>query len=544
MCQDNTHQDNNLRHGAALEHGEAHEQDHRQWSRRGFLKNMGIASGMSMLLGNVPLTALSGSPLAFGLNNTNSDRILVLIRLKGGNDGLNTIIPVFDYGTYQQIRPTIRIPQNQLISLNDAYAMPNTMEPLTALWNDGSMKVVNSVGYPDQNLSHFRSTEIWETASDANVLDTSGWLGRFLDQEYPDFITNPPDQPPAIQIGGTGNFLFNNSEMVNLGVIVSNPEELAQIAQNGELYDPVNVPECYYGEQLSYLRTTANSTFQYAEVIADAYSSSTNVSEYEFAIGQQLALVARLIKGGLSTQLYVVELDGFDTHALQPQTHPFLLNSLSRAVQAFYQDLAASGVAHRVLTSTFSEFGRTIGQNASSGTDHGAAAPMLLFGAGLNGNGLVGQGPDLQNLDPLGNLQHDIDFRQVYATMLQDWLCIDAEVIDSVMGQYFDRLPELGLDCTATSTSFVPRNSIAHRALYGDARVTIEYTIPESMPVRVDIVNILGQPVETLFEGYQSGGTHQAVFRTSNGQLSSGIYVYSIQAGNQRVSQKIQVVRR
>ncbi|MEN0003169.1 MAG: DUF1501 domain-containing protein [Bacteroidota bacterium] len=540
MCDHHT-PTNNMRHGAALEHGEAHERDHQQWSRRGFLKNMGIASGMSMLLGNVPLTALTSSPLAFGLNNTDSDRILVLIRLKGGNDGLNTIIPIFDYGTYIQNRSTIGIPQNQLINLSEAYAMPNTMEGLSGLWNEGSMKVINSVGYPDQNLSHFRSSDIWASASDSNVLDSSGWLGRLLDTQYPDFLTDPPEQPPAIQIGGTGNILFNNTEMVNLGVIVNNPEELAQIAQNGELYDATAVPECYYGEQLGYMRAVANSTFTYAEVIADAYSASANTVDYQYAIGEQLALVARLIKGGLSTRLYVVTLDGFDTHALQSQSHPFLMFSLSQAVQSFYQDLAAGGVAHRVLASTFSEFGRRIGQNASNGTDHGAAAPMLLFGEGLNGNGFLGQGPDLHNLDSVGNLQYDIDFRQVYATLLEDWLCIDPVIIDNVMGQSFERLPGLGLECMATSTSFIPTIPIEHRALYGADQVTIEYTLVDAAPAKVEIFNILGQPVTTLFEGYQSSGTHQAVFRMGSGRLSAGIYVYVISAGRQRVSQKIKV---
>lgn len=541
MCDNHKTKDKG-RHGEALEHGQAHEHDHQQWSRRGFLKNMGVAGGMTMLLGNLPITALSGSPLTFGLANNESDRILVLIRLKGGNDGLNMIVPVFDYGNYLSNRPTIAIPQNQLLSLNDSFGMPNTMEGLMGLWNEGSMKVINSVGYPDQNLSHFRSTDIWSSASDSNVVESSGWLGRLLDQQYPDFVANPPDQPPAIQIGGTGNILFTNTEMVNLGVIVNNPEELATIAENGELYDATDVPECYYGEQLSYMRTVANSTFQYAEVIANAYEASSNAVEYEYAIGQQLALVARLIKGGLSTQLYVVTLDGFDTHALQSQYHPFLMYSLSLAVQRFYQDLAAGGEAHRVLAMTFSEFGRRIEQNASAGTDHGAAAPMMLFGQGLNGNGFVGAGPDLQNLDPIGNLQYDIDFRQVYATLLEYWLCIDAGLIDDVMGNSFERLPQIGLDCSPSSTTFVAQQTIQHRALYGTDRVTIEYTLAESMPVKVEIFNILGQPVETLFEGRQFAGTHQAVFQTRNSYLTSGIYLYSITAGRQRVSQKIRVV--
>ena len=213
MCNHKVDNKQQSRHGAALEHGKAHEKDHVQWSRRSFLRNVGMAGTMSMMLGKVPLTAMATSPLAYALSNTNSDRIMVLIRLKGGNDGLNTIIPLFDYSNYIANRPTIGIPQSQIINLNNEFGMPNYMSALEELWNDGAMKVVNSVGYPDQNLSHFRSSDIWASGSDADLLDTSGWLGRFLNDQYPDYITSPPDQPPAIQIGGTGNIIFNDTQL-------------------------------------------------------------------------------------------------------------------------------------------------------------------------------------------------------------------------------------------------------------------------------------------------------------------------------------------
>ena len=545
MCNHNNDQTSNKkRHGSALEHGKAHTDDHQTWSRRTFIRNLGVAGSMSMVLGNLPLTALGANPLSTALNNTNSDRILVLIRLKGGNDGLNTIIPLFDYGTYQANRPTIAVPQEQIISLNDSFGIPNYMEPLNDLWLDGQMKVVNNVGYPDQNLSHFRSSDIWASASDADVSEPSGWLGRYLDNEFPDFVTDPPENPPAIQIGGAGNLLFNNQDSINMGVIVNDPDELFQIAQTGQLYDAADVPDCYYGEQLGFMRTVANSTFKYAEVIADAYNNSTNAAEYEFSLGEQLALVARLIKGGLQTKLYMVSLDGFDTHAVQQESHPFLLFQIANAVKAFYEDLGAGGVAHRVLSMTFSEFGRRIEQNASGGTDHGAAAPMMLFGEGLNGNGFLGGNPDLHNLDQIGNLQHTTDFREVYTTLLEYWLCLDGYVVDDIMGQSFNRMPELGLDCVATSTSSVNRGpAIQHKAMYGEGQIVIEYTIPESMPITIQIYNILGQPVKTLFDGYQMPGTHQVTFQSANSRLSGGNYIYSIRAGRQVYSQKIQVYR-
>jgi uncharacterized protein (DUF1501 family) len=546
MCNHHNNDNSKLkepRHGSALEHGSAHQKDHQQWSRRTFLRNLGIAGSVSMMLGKFPLTAMATSPLGMALNNSDNDRILVLIRFKGGNDGLNMIVPVFDYGTYQSLRPTIRIPESELISLNDEFGMPNTMADLENMWLDGHMKVVNSVGYPDQNLSHFRSTDIWASASDSDVNDPSGWMGRFLETQFPDYITNPPEEPPAIQIGGAGNIVFNNSDMLNMSVNVTNPDELFQIAQNGELYDPTDVPDCYYGEQLSYVRTVTNSTFRYAEVIKEAYDASTNAADYQYSLGEQLALVARLIKGGLSTKLYMVTLDGFDTHANQNGSHPFLMLQLSTAVKAFYEDLAAGGVAHRVMSMSFSEFGRRIEQNASGGTDHGAAAPLLLFGEGLNGNGVLGNNPDLQNLDPVGNLLHGTDFRQIYATMLEYWLCIEPDMVDNILGQNFERMPELGMDCMFTSTSAVPTSNIKHWASYADGQVNIHYRIPEGMPITVQIFNILGQPVSTLFDGYQMAGEHQHTFYTRNARLAGGHYIYSIRSGGQVYSQKIQVIR-
>lgn len=532
------------RHGSALEHGEAHAKDHQKWSRRLFLRNLGIAGSASLMLGKLPVTALAASPLSAALNNSDSERILVLIRLKGGNDGLNTIIPIFDYGTYQARRPTIAIPEDQIIGLNDAFGVPNTMGALENMWLDGQMKVVNSVGYPDQNLSHFRSSDIWSSGSNADVNDSSGWLGRFLGNEFPDFITNPPECPPAIQIGGTGNVVFNNSDLVNMGVIVNDPQELFEIAQRGQLYDATDVPECYYGEQLGFMRTVANSTFKYAEVIANSYETGMNSVEYQYNIGEQLALVARLIKGGLGTQLYMVTLDGFDTHAGQNNTHPFLLLSLSNAVKAFYDDLAEGGFDQKVLSMTFSEFGRRIEQNASAGTDHGAAAPLLLFGAGLNGSAVLGQAPNLQDVDEVGNLKYGTDFREIYATVLENWLCVDGTTVDGIMGQSFNRMADLGIQCgMTTSTASVNAQRLEHRVAYSQGQVTIFYNLAESMPITIQVYNLLGQPVSTLYNGHQIAGSHQVTFQTSNTRLSNGYYIYSIKAGRQVYSNKIQVIR-
>lgn len=532
--------------GIALEHGQAHHKDHQDWSRRTFLRQMGIAGTASFLLGKMPLTAITSSPLAMALNSaTNEDRILVLIRLKGGNDGLNTIIPLFDYGTYQSARSNIAIPQNEVINLTGELGMPGTMSALENMWLDGQMKVVNNVGYENHSLSHFRSTDIWSTASDADETLNSGWLGRLLEQEFPDFLNNPPMTPPAIQMGSAGNLVFSNTDGFDMSLNVANPEQLYSIAQTGQLYDPLAVPDCHYGEQLSYLRSVANNTFRYAEVVADAYSEGTNSVEYDNnSLAEQLALVARMVRGGLGTRLYMVVHDGFDTHANQNNNHPALMNQLARAVQHFHEDLADGGYGDRTLSMTFSEFGRRIEQNASGGTDHGAAAPLLMFGEGLNGNGALGGLPDLQEVDENGNLQYTTDFRQIYATVLEQWLCIDGNLVDQVMGETYERLGGLGLNCVPVST-WAPQevSSIDLQAYYHAGQLYLNYELPTASPVEITLYNMLGQPMKKVFNGYQMSGSQRFSLPLSDIGWAAGVYVVNVRVGSQQYSKQIRLVR-
>jgi len=530
-----------------LEHGKAHQQDHQQWSRRSFLRNMGLIGSGSMMLSQMPLTALGASPLTHALANANTDRILVLIRLKGGNDGLNMIVPVGQYSQYQAGRAGIAIPQNQLLNLDDTFAMPESMEALNGLWQNDAMKVVHSAGYPDQNLSHFRSSDIWATASDADEIKTSGWLGRWLENEFPEFLVNPPVDPPAIQIGGAGNFAFTNTEATNMSVVVNNPEQLARIAQDGQLYDPLDVPECYYGEQLSFVRTVANSTFRYAQVINEAYELASNEVQYSSNLGRQFALIARLIKGGLSTRLYMVTLDGFDTHAGQNNIHPRLMRELSQGVSDFYQDLSTAQADTNVLAMSISEFGRRIEQNASQGTDHGAASPMLLFGSGLNGNGLIGQGPDLSNLDPVGNLPYETDFRSVYSTILENWLCLAPASVDQIMGQSFNRIPELGIACQATSNSNRSRVApLEHQLLQNGDQITLRYYLPVGSRVRSELLDMSGRRLQDLSPGWQTPGWQtpgwqELQINLRQYRLAGAIYLLRMQAGQRALVKKIVV---
>ena len=431
----------------------AHD-DHHLGSRRRFLRQLGLVSAGTALVPGAPLTALGSADLARALSAAASDRVLVLIRLKGGNDGLNTVVPVYDYDAYRRARPQLAHRQSDLLALTDELAVPEAFSAGHALWERGAMRVVNGIGYPDPSLSHFRGTDIVASASRSEEVLASGWLGRHLDGRFPNFLTDLPVEPPAIQIGGAGSLTFTNDENVSLAVSVNTVEELTELAERGELYDTTALPDCVYGEQLGYLRSVANAAFGFADVIRAAYDRGANAAvDYPAgSLGAQLSVVARLVKGGLGTGLYLVTLEGFDTHASQDRDHPGLLAELDGAARAFFDDLAAGGHDERVLAATFSEFGRRIEENASGGTDHGTAAPQLLFGPALAGNGAHGEAPRLDAPDGDGNLRYTTDFRAVYATLLERWMCVPAGEVDEVLGEVFPRL-DLGFACSSTGVA-------------------------------------------------------------------------------------------
>lgn len=513
----------------------AHDKEHQHWSRRSFLQTLGLAGGGAIMMGGLPVVASALNPLTKALAQLEGDRILVMIRLKGGNDGLNTIVPLYDYSTYESYRPNIKITSANSFNLNPEFAMPNYMNPLQNVWNDGSMKVIHGVGYPDQNLSHFRSSDIWATASHDEEI-TAGWLGRHYENLYPDYLSNPPEYPAAIQIGSVGNRAFIGTDNTNYAFTVSDPQQLSDLAENGWLHDVENIPECFYGEQVGFLRAISNSTVIYADGINDAYQGSVNAVNYENGtLSDQLALVARLIKGGLGTKVYLVTIDGYDTHAEQPNKHQSLMMDVSSAVNNFYNDLAASALDDKVLSMTFSEFGRRAFENASQGTDHGAAAPIMLFGPALNGNGFIGTHPDLNDLDDVGNLKYGIDFRQVYATVMQDWLCIDQEAINESLLADYDTL-NLGFECINSSVMNYPKDAISHRAIYPSSDVLISFTLPVAMDVQIRIYNIMGQEIFHGNSQVLMAGNHQWSVKNHTNGLANGQYTYQIIASGKPYS--------
>lgn len=517
--------------GWSLSDGKAHAQDHFRRSRRDFLGKLGLMGGSSLLFHGFPLSVQSSNPLGFFLSQSACDHILLLIQLKGGNDGLNTLIPLYDYGYYSLLRPGIKIAEKDSIALSKESAIPKYMQGVHPLWEKGQMKALRSVGYPEQNLSHFRSTDIWTSASDAATNITTGWMGRWLETEYPDYIFSPPTIPPAIQIGGDGTLVFEAGE-INMSVAVANPAEMYEIAKTGQLYDTLDVPATVYGEELRYIRSIANSTFVYAESIKKAYDEGINSFEYQDNdIAKQFALVARLIKGKLGTRIYMVSLDGFDTHANQPDWHPRLMRELSDAMNGFYKDLGQAGWDRQVMAMTFSEFGRRIEQNGSLGTDHGSAAPLLLFGSALEGNGFIGKIPDLRNPDPYGNLVHDLDFRSVYATVLERWMCIDAAQVDAILGDKLPRIESLLFNGTTPVDPVLDDGvSFRHEARYDSAtgKTFVYFFLPRPGKVRLQVMDFQGKVLAELLNENLAAGEH--IQNLSGFGTAAGMYFYRIEA--------------
>ncbi|MEH6407398.1 MAG: hypothetical protein V7767_08965 [Leeuwenhoekiella sp.] len=259
-----------------------HDKEHLKWNRRTFLQMLGLAGGGTMMLGGSNITAASATPLNIALSESENDKIIILIRLKGGNDGLNTIVPLYDYDTYARKRPTLRFPKNKLYKLSNDFGISSSLSPLQSLWGDGKMKVAHGVGYPNQNLSHYTSADIWATG-DLTTRSSVGVMGKYFEGVYPDFIVNPPKDPAAIQIGDTDNLLFEGPD-TNYSFSLSSPKQLASIAKSGWLHDPEDVPPCTYGDQVKFMRTVVNSTLKYAE--------SINKAKVPYRIIQEVVLLS------------------------------------------------------------------------------------------------------------------------------------------------------------------------------------------------------------------------------------------------------------
>lgn len=516
--------------------------------RREFIKNVGMVAGAgiaSFSIAGIPVKAFAKP---FMNIQTTNGKILVIVQFKGGNDGLNTVIPLDQYGLYQAARPTIGIAQSSIISLSSALGIHPSLKSLEALYKNGNVAIVQNVGYPNQNRSHFRSTDIWLSASDYNQVLYDGWIGRSLPKVYPDYPGTIPKSPMAIQLGSVQSLLFENQKYGGLGISFQNPNLFYQLVQ-GISVDNDPPPATLAGDELKFLKEVASLSMEYATVIKNASTKGNSTADYTAGntLGQQLQIVASLIFGGLETPVYLVTLDGFDTHADEETTthHPKLLSDFAESVKAFMGDLQARGFADKVALMTISEFGRRVKENASKGTDHGAALPIFVIGSDIQG-GIVGPNAQLDSskLDGNGDIKFVYDFRQVYASMMKDHLGLTSSQAKDVLLKDFQTLPLIKQSATGIDDySNIPYEFELKQNYPNpfNPATTIQYSLPHSTDVNLKVFDMLGRNIITLVSSHQSAGNYSITFDGS--RYASGTYIYQLETDEQKLIKKMILVK-
>lgn len=512
-------------------------------NRRNFLRHTVPAAILPSFVNGHTFTALSPSPLLNVLTNftTETDHVLVIIQMNGGNDGLNMVIPRDNYAKYLNARSNIAIPENKILPLEGTLktGLHPVMTGIQQLYNDGKAAIVQSAGYPIPNLSHFRSTDIWMSGSDSEEVVDTGWVGRYLNYEFPNYPTGYPNSnmpdPLAIQIGAVSSLTFHGPSM-GMAMSITNPTSFYSIVD--DIQDPA--PATRAGKELTYVREIARQTELFAGSVKKAASKTAQQLPYpdNNHLADQLKIVARLIKGGLKTRVYMVSYNGFDTHSMQTDQadptigkHAELLKELSDGVKAFQDDLAFLGIEDRVITFTFSEFGRRIKSNFSIGTDHGVAAPMLIFGSKVQ-QGILGKNPDIPaGISVYDNIPHQYDYRSVYASILEQWFCADNVALQSVLLKNFQPLPLIqNGSCAITDNpgKNAGENLISNYPNPFTTNTQVKY-ITQSGHVLVQVINGMGRVVRILVDRVQDGNTYTINFDSSG--LATGVYYLRLQNG-------------
>lgn len=496
--------------------------------RRNFLQTTGLS--LPLMLNGFKLRAMPKSSL-FSAIDDETDRVLVLIQLNGGNDGLSMITPLDQYDKLANVRGNILIPQSSLLDVGFNQAFHPGMTGIKSIFDEGKMGVVQAVGYPNQNRSHFRSTDIWTSGSPADEVWTTGWLGRYFQSQQPDYPIGYPNgdypDPFALSLGGNVTETCQGVA-ANFSIAIDDPFNLGTLATGGGDAAP-NTP---YGEELDFLRQSIVSTNAYSAGIKDAAESATSMATYpdDNKLAAQLKNVALLIAGGLQTKVYVVNLGGFDTHAGQTSldptlgNYPVLMELLSPAIAAFQQDLALLGIEKRVLTMTFSEFGRRIHSNDSYGTDHGDAAPLMLFGSCVR-PGFTGESPEIPvNPDVSEAVAMQYDFRNVYGSVLMDWFKVQEADVKNLLFQDFSYIPLVD-GCNVSAATDLPVAEMTFTPYPNPFSREINVSFQSGKEhVRLSVFNGAGQELKLLINKRLEAGEHTINFN-SDGMPAGNYYL-------------------
>lgn len=536
--------------------------------RRNFIKTTAAAS-IPLLFNGIPVIASSQIESTtlekMALSAANCGRILVIIQQNGGNDGLNTVFPLDKWGELSNARSNILMDQSKVLKLNGntTTGLHPAMPEMQNLYNDGKMMIIQGVSYPNPSLSHFRATDIWFTGSDSSSFLDTGWMGRALGMKYPDYPTGYPNSdmpdPLAVQIGSLLPFSLQG-ESIQMGYNVSDPTSLINVIN--QVTDPVQDTD--YGLELKFLRLMLDQSNAYRLSLQDAYntpSSSSVVYPTGNALADQLKIVAKLINGGLKTPIYILNHPNtHDTHDTQVDItdktigrQATNLTILSQAIGAFQKDLEQTGKADIVAGMTFSEFGRRIISNDSLGTDHGSAAPVMFFGTKLNTSpsvvantqnpvpGMIGTSPNLPAAATVSDqVPMQFDYRQIYTSVMQDWLCMsDAEVKQVFGGVSFLKLPIFS-NVTLSSINFESEQNQAISVYPNpctDGLINLKFPDNVSDYVNVSLLSMNGSLLQS--SSYKMKG--QNLQLQYEGLKSSSVYIIHIEWNGNSFYNKILV---
>jgi uncharacterized protein (DUF1501 family) len=540
--------------------------------RRGFLKKIPIAASAPVVLNGMPVGLLAKGQLQQVVSSTSNDKVLVLIQLHGGNDGLNAVIPIDQYAQYYNLRPNIAIPDNgsrgyipldSTLASGDQVGLHPDMVGTKALYDQGKAAIVQGVSYENHNGSHFRSRDIMFMGGDYDDYLGSGWMGRYLDYcfpNYPDaYPTSEMPDPLGLEIGTSVSLAFHRDNGIPAAIAANDPEGFFDLINNTGGLPPESVMDTHYGQELQWIMDIEANSNQYADRLKEVFDNGSNTpgitypetyplsaSRLSNPLSPQLKLIARMLSGGSKTRIFLARIGGFDTHGNQVESydptlgnHAALLYYISSAVEAFQNDLQGLGLEDRVVTATFSEFGRRAASNASYGTDHGNAAPMFVFGKAVK-PGIIGTNPDLVNL-PGNNIPLQVDYRQVFTTILHDWMeATDEAMVSTLFDGFLDQKLDLfGSVITSTRDEFISKRFKLNSAYPNPVRDYTTFSYYINTPVRVDmeLFDTGGRKIRNLIGETQNIGEHRV--RVDLTDLPPGTYVYRIKAGPLYTAKKL-----
>ncbi len=515
--------------------------------RREFLKKAGLTvAGAPIVMNKMKLQALSSSLLLSQAGPIN-DRKLVVIYLNGGNDGLNAIIPLDQYDNLANVRGNIIIPENKILAGNTTNGFHPAMNGMKELFDEGFLSIIQSVGYPDQNRSHFRSTDIYNSASDAATYVDTGWLGRWMDVTYPNFPAGYPNvetpDPVAVTMVSQATETCQGIS-VNYSYPVEDPFDSSTLPVGAQ--SPA--PDSPYGDELLFLRQTVQQSNQYSSIVKALAGQGTNSVTYpDTDLGTQLKNIALLISGGSTTKVYFATIGGFDNHSGQVEnadttqgTHAELLKELSDAIKSFQDDINNQGLSKKVLGMTYTEFGRRIRSNGSFGTDHGTASPVFLFGECIEA-GILGDNPTIStSVSQNEGVPMQYDFRSVYGSVYQDWFQLPKATVDDLLFGDFQKLPIIS-PCLTSGTEEIYGTSIEASIHPNPFKSNPEITFVAVNHSRtlIQVFDAMGSLVLDVADDTYGIGEHRIVINTR--KLPVGVYYCRIAIGS--AQQTIRMVK-